>query len=134
MTVCGRSPLKATAADRLADADLSKRWSSTRSQRLRVGTTEESREVDFFGAARSYAKRAENPMAAKFEIYNVKNALDASRFEKKTSTNGSPYFVLKAGNHEVIGTSEMYSSTSARDGGIEAVQRAAADAAIVDET
>jgi len=42
--------------------------------------------------------------------------------------------VLKAGNHEVIGTSEMYSSTSARDGGIEAVQRAAADATIVDET
>ena len=34
MTVCGKSLLKGTAADRLADADLSKSWSSTRSQRL----------------------------------------------------------------------------------------------------
>jgi len=62
----------------------------------------------------------------------VKNAPDASRFEKKTSTSDSPYFVLKAGNHEVIGTSETYSSTSARDAGIEAVQRAAAAATTVD--
>ncbi len=64
----------------------------------------------------------------------VKNAPDTSRFEKKTSTNSQSYFVLKAANHEIIGTSEMYSSTSARDGGIEAVQRAAAEATTVDLT
>jgi hypothetical protein len=68
-------------------------------------------------------------------IASVKtNAPNADRFEKKTSSNGSPYFVLKAANHEVIGTSEMYSSTSARDAGIEAVQRAAAAATTVDLT
>ncbi len=68
-------------------------------------------------------------------IQSVKtNAPLSERFEKKTSTNGAPYFVLKAANHEVIGTSEMYSSTSARDGGIDAVQRAAASATTIDET
>jgi uncharacterized protein YegP (UPF0339 family) len=62
------------------------------------------------------------------------NAPNANRFEKKTSTSDDPYFVLKAGNGEVIGVSEMYSSPSARDKGIEAVQRAAADADTVDLT
>ncbi|MBV1862107.1 MAG: YegP family protein [Nannocystaceae bacterium] len=42
--------------------------------------------------------------------------------------------MLKPANHEVIGTSEMYNSTSARDAGIEAVQRAAAGATTVDLT
>jgi len=45
-----------------------------------------------------------------------------SRYEKKTSTSSQPYFVLKASNGQVIGTSEMYSSTSARDNGIESVK------------
>lgn len=68
-------------------------------------------------------------------IASVKtNASNADRFEKRTSSNGSPYFVLKAANHEVIGTSEMYSSTSARDNGIAAVQRAAAETSTVDLT
>jgi hypothetical protein len=43
-------------------------------------------------------------------------------YEKKTSSAGSPYFVLKAANGQVIGTSEMYSSTSSRDHGIESVK------------
>lgn len=68
-------------------------------------------------------------------IKSVKtNAPNANRFEKRTSTNGDPYFVLKAANGEVIGVSEMYSSTSARDNGIEAVQRAAAAATTDDQT
>ena len=68
-------------------------------------------------------------------IASVKtNAPNDDRFEKKTSSGGNPYFVLKAGNHEVIGTSEMYSSTSARDNGIAAVQRAAAEASTIDLT
>ena len=62
------------------------------------------------------------------------SAPNTDRFEKKTSSNGSPYFVLKAANGEVIGVSEMYSSTSARDNGIGAVQRAAAVAATDDQT
>ena len=41
------------------------------------------------------------------------------RYERKTSKDDRPYFVLKATNGEVIGTSEMYSSTSAAEKGIE---------------
>ena len=68
-------------------------------------------------------------------IASVKtNAPQDHRFEKRTSTNGSPYFVLKAANGEVIGVSEMYNSTSARDHGIAAVQRAAATATTEDLT
>lgn len=40
-----------------------------------------------------------------------------SRYENRTSINGEPYFVLKAGNGEIIGTSEMYRSTQARETG-----------------
>ncbi len=66
-------------------------------------------------------------------IASVKtNAPNSDRFEKRTSSSGSPYFVLKAANHEVIGTSEMYNSTSARDAGIRAVQVAAIYATTVD--
>merc|ERR1712050_492900 len=38
------------------------------------------------------------------------NAANSERFEKKESKSGHPYFVLKAGNGEIIGTSEMYES------------------------
>lgn len=50
------------------------------------------------------------------------------RYKKSTSTSGQPYFTLHAANHEVIGTSEMYSSISARDSGIETVKRVAPQA------
>lgn len=51
-----------------------------------------------------------------------KNGPVAASFEKKTSTANQPYFVLKAGNGQIIGTSEMYSSEAARDNGIASVQ------------
>jgi uncharacterized protein YegP (UPF0339 family) len=41
------------------------------------------------------------------------------RYARLTSTDGKPYFVLKAANGQVIGASEMYSSAQARDSGIE---------------
>lgn len=63
-----------------------------------------------------------------------KNAPTIERFENRETKGGDPYFVLKAGNHEVIGKGQSYSSAAARDSGIEAVQRAAAGAKIVDET
>lgn len=63
-----------------------------------------------------------------------KNATLAERYEKKTASNGKPYFVLKAGNHEVIGTSEMYSSDDARDNGIESVMKNAPEASVEDLT
>lgn len=54
------------------------------------------------------------------------------RYEKKTAADESPYFVLKAANSQVIGTSEMYSSTSSRDGGIAAVKKNAPAADVVE--
>jgi uncharacterized protein len=63
-----------------------------------------------------------------------KNAPLAERFEKLTSKNGKPYFVLKAGNNQVIGNSEMYESESARDNGIQSVTTNAPDAKVVDLT
>lgn len=44
------------------------------------------------------------------------------RFEKKTSVSGEPYFVLKATNGQIVGTSEMYSGEAARDNGIASVK------------
>ena len=43
-------------------------------------------------------------------------------------------FNLKAGNGQVIGSSEMYSSVAARDNGIESVKKNAPDAEVIDET
>lgn len=63
-----------------------------------------------------------------------KNAADESRFEKKTSGKGEPYFVLKAGNGQEIGRSEMYSSMAACDNGIESVKTNAPTAANDDTT
>lgn len=44
------------------------------------------------------------------------------RYEKKTASNGKVYFNLKAGNHQVIGTSQMYASEQSRDKGIASVK------------
>ena len=51
-----------------------------------------------------------------------KNAADAARYEKKEASNGKAYFTLKAANHQVIGTSQMYASGDTRDAGIASVQ------------
>ena len=50
-----------------------------------------------------------------------KNSAEAGQFEKKEDNSGQYYFVLKAKNHEVIGRSESYTSSAARDNGIESV-------------
>lgn len=63
-----------------------------------------------------------------------KNAPLEDRYEKKTSSNDKPFFVLKAANHEVIGKSELYSSESARDNGIQSVMNNAPEATIEDTT
>ncbi len=61
-----------------------------------------------------------------------KNATDDARYERLESKSGSPYFNLKAGNSQVIGTSEMYSSTSAMENGINSVKTNAPDASVED--
>ncbi len=50
------------------------------------------------------------------------NSPQDERYERKNSASGKPMFNLKAGNHQVIGTSQMYSSEKARDDGIESVK------------
>jgi len=44
------------------------------------------------------------------------------RYERKAAANGKPFFNLKAANHQVIGSSQMYSSEAARDNGIASVK------------
>jgi len=63
-----------------------------------------------------------------------KNGPDAARFEKKLAKNGKHHFSLKAANHQVIGTSEMYESESSMENGIGSVQRNAASTRIDDGT
>lgn len=63
-----------------------------------------------------------------------KNAPEDGSFERKTSSNGKPFFNLKAGNGQVIGKSELYESEAARENGIESVKKNAPDADIADET
>lgn len=59
---------------------------------------------------------------AGIESVRTNGAVDAN-YELKTSTASEPYFVLRAGNHEVIGRSEMYSSEAAARNGIESVKK-----------
>ena len=63
-----------------------------------------------------------------------KNGADAARYDKLTGKDGSPYFTLKAGNGQVIGQSQMYSSDAARDAGIASVMANAPGAAVDDQT
>ena len=62
------------------------------------------------------------------------NAADASRFQKAMSKKNEPYFTLNATNGQVVGMSEMYSSESARDNGIESVRKNAPDAKVEDKS
>ena len=59
-----------------------------------------------------------------------KNALNDVRYGRKKSTNNKDYFNLKATNGQVIGTSEMYESSSAIENGIASVKKNAPDASV----
>lgn len=50
-----------------------------------------------------------------------KNGGKKSQFEVRKAKNGKDYFVLKAANHQIIGTSEMYNSGSSCANGINSV-------------
>ena len=62
------------------------------------------------------------------------NCQDDSNFDRNESSNGKPFFNLRAANGLIIGTSQMYSSVAARDNGIESVKKNAPDATIDDQT
>lgn len=81
-------------------------------------------------ASEGYTSKA----ACQSGIDSVKsNAKDDSKYEKKTSSNNKYYFNLKASNGQIIGTSEMYASSAARDTGIESVKANAPGASVVEE-
>lgn len=63
-----------------------------------------------------------------------KNAPADVHYERKVSTNHKHYFNLKATNGQIIGTSQMYESTSGMETGIESVKKNAPIATIEDET
>lgn len=56
------------------------------------------------------------------------------RFERKESVNGKSFFNLKAANHQVIGTSQMYASAQSRDDGIASVKNNGASKTVKDST
>ena len=62
------------------------------------------------------------------------NSKDESNFEKKVAKDGKHYFVLVAANKQIIGNSQMYTTSSARDHGIHSVHDNARKAELVDLT
>ena len=81
------------------------------------------------------SERYRAKLAATNGIESVKkNALFDERYERKIDKSGHPRFNLKAGNHEIIGSSESYSSEAARNHGIDTVKKAAPFAKVEDET
>jgi uncharacterized protein YegP (UPF0339 family) len=60
------------------------------------------------------------------------NSYNKKMFTSETAKDGSYYFNLTAANTQVIGTSQMYTSTAGRDNGIASVRKNAPKAEIVD--
>jgi uncharacterized protein YegP (UPF0339 family) len=61
--------------------------------------------------------------SAKGGIASVqKNSPMATRYAKLESKSGKFYFTLKAGNHQVIGNSQMYANEKSRNEGIASVK------------
>jgi len=91
-------------------------------------------------------KAANGQVILSSEMYNDKagaeggiasvqsNAADDGRYERKASKNNEPYFVLKAGNGQIIGKSEMYSSETAMEKGIASVKANGPAATVQDLT
>ena len=79
-------------------------------------------------------KAANNEIILTGQTYSTKqHALDGiesvrtnsskdSQYERKTSSASEPYFVLSGANGTVIGSSQMYASTSAMESGIASVK------------
>ncbi|MCB1227614.1 MAG: YegP family protein [Verrucomicrobiales bacterium] len=59
--------------------------------------------------------------------------VDLAQFDRRTASNGQPYFVLLAKNKQVIGNSEMYSGLPAMEKGIVSVTKHAADAKLFED-
>ncbi|HDG1689855.1 TPA: YegP family protein [Kluyvera georgiana] len=73
--------------------------------------------------------------AAEKGIASVRvNSPQDAHYEKKTATNGKFHFNLKAGNHQVIGTSQLYATEQSRDKGIASVKTNGTSETVKDNT
>ena len=73
--------------------------------------------------------------SAKKGIASVKkNAKAKGAFASNVAKNGQFYFNLKAGNSQIVGTSEMYNSKASCSNGINAVKRDGPKAGVEDNT
>lgn len=67
-----------------------------------------------------YVSRA----AARKGIVSIRaNSGSADRYERRQRKGGKSHFVLKAGNHRVIGSSEVYNSKAAMEKGIRSARK-----------
>jgi len=81
------------------------------------------------------SEQYESRAAAENGIQSVQtNSPQEARYARKDASDGRFYFNLKAGNHQVIGTSETYKSEASREGGIASVKANAPDAKVDDQT
>jgi len=63
-----------------------------------------------------------------------KNSADDGKFDRRKSSNDKDYFILKAGNGQEIGRSEMYESAGAMENGIKSVQTNGSSEEVKDKT
>lgn len=81
------------------------------------------------------SEQYESKASAENGIASVqKNSPTDARYDRKTAANGKHYFTLKAGNHQVIGTSQMYGTEASRDNGIESVTKNGPTTTVKDNT
>ncbi|MCU6190873.1 YegP family protein [Enterobacter sichuanensis] len=73
--------------------------------------------------------------AAENGIASVRtNSPQDERYEKKTASNGKFHFNLRAGNHQVIGSSQLYATEQSRDKGITSVKTNGSSQTVKDNT
>ncbi len=63
-----------------------------------------------------------------------KNSGDAGKYDRRVSAKSEPYFILKAGNGQEIGRSEMYSGDAAMENGIASITKNGPDGELNDTT
>lgn len=63
-----------------------------------------------------------------------KNSPDDARYELKVASNGKFHFNLKAANHQIIGSSQLYATEASRATGIASVKTNGPTTAIKDLT
>ena len=81
------------------------------------------------------SEQYESKASAENGIASVRtNSPDDARYERKTASDGRHHFNLKAANHQVIGSSQLYASQAAREAGINSVKANGQTATVKDKT